>query len=559
MVINGYPLVSIYLEKGDIYNEAYIARRLAMANDVLIVGSGAAGMALAVALDELGLRVQLLSKAHTQSGSSWYAQGGMAAAISPGDSPEQHAQDSLKAAAGLGREDRVRHFCERAPDAVRWLQELGVPFNTANDGTLSLRLEAGHRHRRIVHIGDRTGDGISRALAARIAESNRIEVLENHAAIDLISQPGPHKGVSRCIGLHALNLLNDSVATLVAPMTVLATGGAGRTYLYSSNPMGASGDGLAMAWRAGCRLANLEFIQFHPTCLYHPAAGSMLLSETLRGEGAVLRLQNGERFMQNYHTDAELAPRDVVARAIDREMKRCGNDFVLLDISHQDDGFLQQTFPHLIAQCARFGYDLLHEPVPVVPAAHYCCGGVLTEVNGDTGKPGLYAIGETCYSGLHGANRLASNSLLECVVQGREAAVEIAGRLQPLTAAQPPDWDESRVQAPHEQVMVAHNWAEVRRLMWDYVGIVRSDERLRQARARLALLRQEIDDYYASYRVSGDLIELRNLVLVADLIAHSAQLRRESRGLHATLDYPGLAQEAVDTVLNPSQLQGPQG
>ncbi len=517
--------------------------------DVLVLGAGAAGLTAALTLAPRA-RVRVLAKGE---GSTAWAQGGIAAVLDEGDTFDAHIEDTLVAGAGLCRRETVEFVVEHAPEAIERLAALGVPFTPGKTVSERFHLtrEGGHRTRRIVHVDDMTGWAVARALREAAAAHPNIEMLADRVAIDLI---GPkHTGVSGAHGAYAFNSETGRVERHQARAVVLATGGAGRVYQYSTNPDGSTGDGIAMAWRAGCRVANMEFNQFHPTCLYHPQVKNFLLTEALRGEGAYLRLPTtGERFMPALHQMAELAPRDIVARAIDGEMKRLGLEYVWLDISHRDPAFIEAHFPGIQKRLRELGLDLTTGPVPVVPAAHYTCGGVLIDLAGRTDMPGLYAIGEASCSGLHGANRMASNSLLECLVFGQAAADDILSMLpgmpEPPAA---PDWDESRVTHSDEEVVVSHNWAELRRFMWDYVGIVRTDKRLDRAAHRVSLLAREIAQYYAEFRVTADLIELRNLVSVADLIVRSAKARRESRGLHFTLDHPATNAVARDTVLHP--------
>ena len=520
--------------------------------DVLIIGSGLAGLSAALHLAPTH-RVAVLTKRALSEGASGWAQGGIAAVLAEGDSLESHVQDTLVAGAGLCDLAATRFVVENAPTAVAWLQQLGVPFSL-EDGALHLTREGGHSARRIVHATDATGAAVQRTLIDVVRATPGITLLEHHTLVDLITPrklglPGPE----RCLGLYALDERTDAVHTFRAPHTILATGGAGKVYLYTSNPDTATGDGIAAAWRAGCRVANLEFIQFHPTCLYHPEAKSFLISEAVRGEGGRLLLPpsaGGHRFMPDHDPRAELAPRDIVARAIDFEMKKRGLDCVHLDISHQSPAFLQEHFPTILARCAQLGIDITREPIPVVPAAHYTCGGVLTDLAGRTDLPGLLAIGETACTGLHGANRLASNSLVECMVFARAAAQAIReAPVAPLPALA--SWDDSRVTDADECVVISHNWDELRRFMWDYVGIVRTNKRLERAAHRIALLQGEIAEFYAHFHVTRDLLELRNLVQVAELIVRSAQLRRESRGLHYSRDYPTLSSPAAPTILVP--------
>ncbi|MDN3518568.1 L-aspartate oxidase [Aquisalimonas lutea] len=525
--------------------------------DVVIVGSGAAGLTLALRLPQ-HLRVAVLSKGPLTEGSSLYAQGGISAVLDERDSVEAHVADTLDAGAGLSDPEVARFVASRAADCIHWLIGNKVPFSREEDGRgegpLHLHREGGHSHRRIVHAADATGRAVETTLEGMVRRRDNITVLEHQVAVDLITARRLGHATQRCLGVYALDAAADRVRPLAAPAVVLATGGASKVYLYTSNPDGATGDGIAMAWRAGCRVANMEFNQFHPTCLFHPRAKSFLLSEALRGEGARLLLPDGTRFMHRFDERGELAPRDIVARAIDHEMKRLGADCVYLDISHRDPEFVREHFPTIREQCLAYGFDLTQEPVPVVPAAHYTCGGVMVDRAGRTDLPGLYAIGEVSYTGLHGANRLASNSLLECLVFGTVAADDIAGHLHELPEPGPlPPWDESRVSDSDEQVVVSHNWDELRRFMWDYVGIVRTAKRLERARRRVDLLQGEILEYYGNFRVNADLLELRNLATVAELIIRCAQSRRESRGLHYTLDHPEPAPDPAPTVLTPSR------
>lgn len=517
--------------------------------DVLIVGSGLAGLSAALHLAATH-RVAVITKRKLSDGSSAWAQGGIAAVMGEGDTVASHVQDTLVAGAGLCDPEATRFVVENAPVSIRWLQELGVPFSQ-EDGQLHLTREGGHSERRIVHVTDATGAAVQDTLMGKVRATPNITLFEHHMLVDLITSAKLGlPGERRCLGLYALNEVTDVVDTFSAPHTILATGGAGKVYLYTTNPDTATGDGIAAAWRAGCRVGNMEFIQFHPTCLYHPHAKSYLISEAVRGEGGKLVLPDGTRFMPAHDERAELAPRDVVARAIDYEMKKRGLDCVHLDISHQPKSFLLEHFPNIYARCLEFGIDMAKEPIPVVPAAHYTCGGVVTDLDGRTDLAGLYAVGETAYTGLHGANRLASNSLVECMVYARAAATAIArGPAAPVPAL--PAWDDSRVTDADEAVVISHNWDELRRFMWDYVGIVRTNKRLERAAHRIELLRSEIQEFYSSFHVTRDLLELRNLVQVADLIVRSAQSRHESRGLHFSRDYPATDATAQPTLLVP--------
>jgi len=527
--------------------------------DVLILGSGAAGLSLALRLPT-SLRVGVVSKGALDAGSTNWAQGGVSAVLDDADTIDAHVQDTLDAGAGLCNPDVVRHMATRGPEVIRWLVERGVAFTRDPGGNgFHLTREGGHTHRRVIHAEDATGRAIQVTLESLVRAASNITLFEHHIAVDLVSTARLGETEDRVAGAYLLDIENQAVVAQAACTVVLATGGASRVYLYTSNPDGATGDGIAMAWRAGCRIANMEFMQFHPTCLYHPKAKTFLLTEALRGEGALLKLPDGTRFMPAFDPRAELAPRDIVARAIDHEMKRLGIDHVLLDISHQPEAFIREHFPNVYAKCLEYGFDMAREAIPVVPAAHYTCGGVITDMNGRTDLPGLYAIGEVAHTGLHGANRMASNSLLECLVLAEGAAADIAAHEG--SRSNPPGipaWDESRVTDSDEEVVVSHNWDELRRFMWDYVGIVRTDKRLKRALNRAELLKSEIGEYYRHFRVTADLIELRNLVTVAELIVRCAQGRKESRGLHYTLDYPerGALQPPRNTVLVPANFAG---
>ena len=525
--------------------------------DVLIIGSGAAGLTSALQLDK-HLRVALISKVSLQGGASWLAQGGIAAVFDENDSADAHVADTLVAGAGLCHEDSVRFVVENGPNAVRWLIEQGVAFTRENDQqNYHLTQEGGHSHRRILHTADATGKEVTGTLVEQVIAAENIDIFEQHCAVDLVTQADKNSRKIRCTGAYLLDIKTSVIALFHAKSVILASGGASKAYLYTSNPDGASGDGIAMAWRKGCRVANLEFNQFHPTCLYHPKAKSFLITEALRGEGAVLRLPDGSAFMNNFHPDAELAPRDVVARAIDHEMKRLGSDCLYLDISHKPSDFIIEHFPTVYEQCLSFGIDITTDPIPVVPAAHYTCGGIMVSSDGQTDLLNLYAIGENAFTGLHGANRMASNSLLECLVYAQSAAQKINQGIAQISEPDfIPEWDESRVSSSDEDVVISHNWDELRRFMWDYVGIVRTDKRLQRAQHRIKLLQNEIQEYYSNCKVTRDLLELRNLATVSELIIRCAMQRKESRGLHFTLDYPDLAPIARDTVMVPINYAG---
>ncbi|MBX3706531.1 MAG: L-aspartate oxidase [Pseudomonadales bacterium] len=523
---------------------------LRYSTDVLVIGGGAAGLSAALHLAPHA-RVTVLCKGDIEAASSTWAQGGIASVTDPEDSLASHIADTLVAGAGLCDPDIVRFTVEGAAPAIKELVRLGVRFDTEANH-YHLTREGGHSFRRVLHVADATGRAVIDTLTEQVLDHPNIDLFRDRVAIDLINLSKFGRHPNRCAGAYVLNRTTGHVELFQARFIVLATGGASKVYLYTSNPDSSTGDGIAMAWRAGCRIANMEFNQFHPTCLYHPHAKSFLISEAVRGEGGVLLLPDGERFMERFDERLELAPRDIVARAIDHEMKRLGIDCVYLDISHRPAAFIESHFPTIASRCRELGIDITREPMPVVPAAHYTCGGVLVDRHGVTDIPGLYAIGEVSCTGLHGANRLASNSLLECFVFAHSAAEHILGRLDdPAPVAQVPDWDESQVTDSDEDVIIAHNWDELRRFMWDYVGIVRTDKRLKRAQRRLDLLRQEIHEYYSHYRVSNDLIELRNLVHVAELIVRSALARQESRGLHFNLDHPDTLPRAEDTILFP--------
>lgn len=516
--------------------------------DVVIIGSGASGLCLALSLAKT-YKVAIICKNSVTDGSTYYAQGGIAAVLDDNDTIESHVRDTMAAGGGICNEEAVKFTVENSKAAIEWLVANGVVFDRRTDNNHSdfhLTQEGGHSHRRILHSADATGKAVSTTLIDQASAQPNITFFEHHIAIDLIKQG------ERCTGAYILDRKRDEVDCFQSKYTILATGGASKVYLYSSNPEGNSGDGIAMAWRIGCRIANMEFNQFHPTCLYHPQAKSFLITEAIRGEGGLLKLPNGKRFMQRFDERGELAPRDIVARAIDHEMKRLGIDCVYLDISHKPAEFIHNHFPTVSKYCMDLGIDITKDPIPVVPAAHYTCGGIVVDNQGGTDLPGLLALGETTFTGLHGANRMASNSLLECLVYARSASEYILKNSANITIPKPaPVWDESRVTISNEDITISHSWHELRQVMWDYVGIVRSDKRLQRALDRIQLIKQEVKDYYTNYRVSSDLVELRNLIVVAELIVHSAISRKESRGLHYTLDYPKQLKNPKDTILSP--------
>ena len=530
--------------------------------DVLIIGSGLAGLTLALrsAADK---KVCIVSKRSINDAASDWAQGGISAVLSDDDSIDNHVRDTLTAGGGLCDTAVTRMVAENAKASIEWLIAQGVGFTRETDNSAyHLTREGGHSHRRIIHAADATGHAVQTTLSEKVKQHPNITVMENHIAVDLITigkinkrkivRPGTElNDKNTCLGAYVLDKSTGKVITIAAQNSVLATGGAGKVYLYTTNPDVSTGDGIAMAWRAGCRVANMEFIQFHPTCLYHPHAKSFLISEAVRGEGGLLKLPDGTRFMPEHDAREELAPRDVVARAIDFEMKKRGIDCVYLDITDKPLSFIQAHFPNIYKRCLSFGIDISKVPIPVVPAAHYTCGGVMTDDKGRTDIQNLYAIGETACTGLHGANRLASNSLLECLVFGKAAAEDILS--QPVKTSPPlPYWDESRVTDADEEVLITHTWDELRRFMWNYVGIVRTDKRLSRALHRIHMLRDEVHEFYSNFKISNDLIELRNLLQVAELIVESAISRKESRGLHYSKDHTNLETEPIPTVLEPS-------
>ncbi|WP_422133534.1 L-aspartate oxidase [Endozoicomonas sp. ALD040] len=524
--------------------------------DVVIIGSGAAGLTLALHLDSQ-LQVAILSKGELMAGSSAGAQGGVAAVLdTQQDSLDKHIEDTLLAGAGLCRESTVRHVVEQGNASIQWLINQGVPFTRDEEDeknfNFHLTREGGHSTRRIIHAADATGRAISETLIDKARKQPNIHLYEHHLAIDVVATNKLGLDEQRCVGVYVLDIRSDQVKLFRGRAQAIASGGASKAYLFTTNSDGASGDGIAMAWRAGCRVANLEFNQFHPTCLFHPKAKSFLISEAVRGEGGMLVRPDGTRFMDDYDHRGELAPRDIVARAIDHEMKKLGADCLFLDISHKPRDFITSHFPNIYERCLEYGIDMTREPLPIVPAAHYTCGGILVDLNGQTDLPGLYAIGECSFTGLHGANRLASNSLLECFVSARSCAEDINRTI----ADQPPCpeipvWDDSLVSDSDENVVISHNWDELRRFMWDYVGIVRTTKRLLRARNRSRLLQHEIHDFYSNFKISNDLIELRNLSQVAELIIECALSRQESRGLHFNLDFPFTQDHSKETTLIP--------
>ena len=527
---------------------------------VLIIGAGLAGLTVALHIADRQPVILMAKRRLNEAATAW-AQGGIVGVLDQDDSIDSHVADTVTAGAGLVVESVSRYVAENSAEAIHWLVDQGVPFTPDVSGPKGLHLtrEGGHTHRRIAHAADATGKAIHDVLLDKAQAHPNIKILENWIALDLITnkhlQTVTKYKSNRCYGAYALNIENNRVETILAKSVVLATGGLGKVYRYTSNPDTATGDGIAMAWRAGCRIGNMEFIQFHPTCLYHPRDRTFLITEAIRGEGGLLKLPNGESFMSEHDERKELAPRDIVARAIDFEMKKHGLDYVHLDATHLGEAFIKEHFPMIYSRCLSLGIDITKEPIPVVPAAHYTCGGVVTDLKGRTDLTGLYAVGEATYTGLHGANRLASNSLLECVVIGKAAAQDIANQANiDLPAIKL--WDESKVEDADEQVVIAHNWDELRSLMWNYVGIVRTTRRLERALHRIELLRTEVQDYYANFRVTRDLIELRNLLECAELIVRSALMRKESRGLHYSRDYPKTWPVSYPTILTPIQTQG---
>lgn len=526
--------------------------------DVLIIGAGAAGLSLALKLAPFA-KIKVLSKGKLSEGSTLYAQGGVAAVFSDSDSIDAHVKDTVIAGAGLCDEEAVRFAVSHANESMQWLIDTGVNFDTEVDEQgveqYHLTREGGHSHRRILHVADATGKEIETTLLEAVKQHENIDLMEGYNAVDLITSRKLNLPANRILGAYVWNRHEERVETIKAHFVALATGGASKVYQYTSNPDVSSGDGIALAWRSGCRIANMEFNQFHPTCLFHADAKNFLLTEALRGEGAHLLRPDGTRFMPDFDERAELAPRDIVARAIDYEMKRLGADCMYLDISHKSKEFIAKHFPTIYRRCLVLGIDIAHQPIPIVPAAHYSCGGVMIDHHGQTDIDGLYAVGEVSYTGLHGANRLASNSLLECVVYAHACAKDIINHLpfyKERKFAEIPDWDDSQVTNSDEEVVIQHNWHELRLFMWDYVGIVRTNKRLERALRRVQLLQQEINDYYSNFKVGNSLLELRNLVQVAEIIIKSAMQRKESRGLHYNLDYPEQSDTPKPTILSPN-------
>ena len=512
--------------------------------DILIIGSGAAGLTAAIELSDR-FKVAVISKNQIIDSSTWYAQGGIAAVLAKEDSTKSHIEDTLKVGDGLCNREAVEFCIENGREAISWLEDCGVVFTkNKKNSDLHLTQEGGHSFRRVVHADDATGREVSDSLAAKVLRNKNIKILENHLAVDLIIKN------KKCFGAYVFNKNKEKVLTISAGAVILATGGASKAYLYTSNPDGASGDGYALAWRAGCRLENMEFNQFHPTCLFHPEAKSFLISEALRGEGAILKTLSGVPFMKKHNSKGDLASRDIVARSIDNEVKVSGTDNVFLDISHKPPKEIKKSFPSIFKKCLEFGFDITKSPIPVVPAAHYTCGGIVTDLDGRTDISNLYAIGETSCTGLHGANRMASNSLLECIVFAKAAANDIKINFN-LDRSSVPEWDNSKVIKAGENILINHNWDASRRLMWNYVGIVRSNDRLKKAKDKMKLITSEVKEFYKNYEVTSDFLELRNLVLVSELIIKSAIKRKESRGLHYNLDYPKKFKKASSTILSP--------
>ncbi len=542
LLLSNYNLGSYQIELESMSsNERY---------DVLIIGSGAAGLSLALQLPK-SLSIAVVSKSEIDGGSTFWAQGGMAAVLHDRDSIEAHVTDTLRAGAGLCHEPAVRFSVTHSRAVVDWLIEQGVSFDLREDQRdpefreFHLTMEGGHSHRRIIHAADHTGRTISQVLGQKVRAASNIALLTNRCLVDVTKSSG------QICGAYLLDIQKGRVETIVASAVALATGGASKVYRYTTNPDGASGDGIAASWRAGCRVANMEFNQFHPTCLFHARSRSFLITEALRGEGATLHLQDGNQFMTKFDRRGDLAPRDIVARAIDFEMKRLGSKCVFLDISHQTREFILRHFPQTYERCLSYNIDITRQKIPVIPAAHYTCGGVVVNQYGATDVPGLYVIGESACTGLHGANRMASNSLLECFVYARSAANHIRQNITHNVSA-PEPWDDSRVRDSDEEIIIQHNWQELRRLMWDYVGIVRTTRRLKHARERIKLLKQEVDGYYARFQISKSLLEMRNLAKVADLMVECSFGRQESRGLHYNSDYLETMEKAADSILIPA-------
>ena len=510
---------------------------------VLIIGGGAAGLTAAIELAK-DFKVSVISKETIIDSSTWYAQGGIAAVMGEKDTFEEHIEDTLEVGDGISNKEAVSYCVKNSKIAIDWLMEMGVNFTKTKDGDkLHLTQEGGHSQRRVAHSKDTTGKEVSNSLIKQARKTKNISIFENHLAVNLISKN------KTCLGAYVFDKKKEKVITFKSDTTILASGGASKVYLYTSNPDGTSGDGMALAWRAGCELSNMEFNQFHPTCLYHPEAKSFLISEALRGEGAVLLNHENKRFMKKYHSKSELAPRDIVARSIDEEMKKTGKDFMFLDISHQPKNMILKSFPAIHKRCLEYGFDITKEKIPIVPAAHYSCGGVKTGLSGETNIERLYAVGETSCTGLHGANRMASNSLLECIVFAKSAASDIKKNYSNNKSILK-EWDNSKVIRSGENVLISHNWDETRRLMWDYVGVVRSNDRLQKAKEKIKIIEKEVDSFYKNFELSSDFIELRNLVLVSKLIIESSILRKESRGLHFNIDYPKKLKEGKSSVIS---------